>query len=80
MKMMVRGSQATRWFRFIAAIALLICVLALLVPHSAGHGLFIAGVLFFPVFFRWGWELARPTAPRIVLKGSVTPPPNLKPS
>jgi hypothetical protein len=48
--MMVRGSQATRRFRVIAAIALLICVLALLVPHSAGQGLFIAGVLFFPVF------------------------------
>jgi hypothetical protein len=47
---MVRGLQRTRRFQVVAAIALLICVLALLVPHSASHGLSIAGVLFFPVF------------------------------
>lgn len=46
----MRGFQQARRFQLVAAIALLICVLALLVPHSASHGLFIAGVLFFPVF------------------------------
>jgi hypothetical protein len=47
---MVRGFQRTRRFQVVAAIAMLICVLAVLVSHSAGHGFFIAGVLFFPVF------------------------------
>jgi hypothetical protein len=46
----MRGFQRTRRFQVVAAIAMLICVLALLVPHGASHGLFIAGVLFFPVF------------------------------
>jgi hypothetical protein len=48
--MMVSSSQQTRRFRIVTAIVMLICVLALLVPHGAGNGLFFAGVLFFPVF------------------------------
>jgi hypothetical protein len=47
---MMRRSQQNDRFQIIAAIAMLICVLALLVPQGASHGLLIVGVLFFPVF------------------------------
>jgi len=46
----MRRSRQTGRLQVVAAIALLICVLALLVPHGASHGLFVVGVLFFPVF------------------------------
>jgi hypothetical protein len=47
---MMRGSQQTRQFQVITAIVMMVCFLALLVPHAVGHGPFIACVLFFPVF------------------------------
>jgi hypothetical protein len=33
-----------------AVLALLVCLLAMLVSHSGGHGTLVACVLFFPVF------------------------------
>jgi hypothetical protein len=41
--------QTRRWQVF-AVVALLVCLLAMMVAHSGGHGTFVACVLFFPVF------------------------------
>jgi hypothetical protein len=41
--------QMRRW-RIVTAVVMLICFVALLVPHAAGSGSLLACVLFFPVF------------------------------
>jgi hypothetical protein len=41
--------QARRWQVF-TALAMLVCLLALLIPHAGSHVTFVACVLFFPVF------------------------------
>jgi hypothetical protein len=39
-----------RRLQIFTAIVMVICFLALLVPHAGSHGSFVACVLFFPVF------------------------------
>ncbi len=39
-----------RRFQIVTAIVMLICFLALLIPHAGTHGSLLACVLFFPVF------------------------------
>lgn len=48
--MVSTSQQRRRFWVIVTAIVMLICVFALLTSHSVGGGLFIAGVLFFPVF------------------------------
>jgi hypothetical protein len=49
--MMVRSSQKPRRLQVITAIVMMVCFLALLIPHSGSSGPFVAScVLFFPVF------------------------------
>jgi hypothetical protein len=47
---MVRGLLQTRRLQVITAIVMMVCFLALLIPHSGSSGPFVACVLFFPVF------------------------------
>jgi len=42
-------SQMRRW-QIVTAVVMLICFVALLVPHAASSGTLLACVLFFPVF------------------------------
>jgi hypothetical protein len=46
----VRDYLQKRPWQIFTAMVMLICLLALLVPHSGGHGTLVACVLFFPVF------------------------------
>jgi len=41
--------QARRW-QILTAVAMLVCLIALLIPHAGSRVTFIACVLFFPVF------------------------------
>jgi hypothetical protein len=47
---MMRGLQQTRRLQVITAIVMMVCFVALLVPHAGSDGPFVACVLFFPVF------------------------------
>jgi hypothetical protein len=46
----MRGLLQTRRLQVITAIVMMICFLALLIPHTGSNGPVVACVLFFPVF------------------------------
>ena len=46
----MRGHLQKRPWQIFTTMVMLICFLALLVPHSGGRGTLVACVLFFPVF------------------------------
>jgi hypothetical protein len=46
----VKGPIQTRRFQIFVVAVVMVCLLALLIPHAGGHGTFFACVLFFPVF------------------------------
>jgi hypothetical protein len=55
----------TRQLQIVAAVVLLVCLLALLVPQGGAHGGLVAGVLFFPLFLFGLLDLA------LLLRGAV---------
>ena len=55
----MKGQAQSRRLQIIAAVVMLVCFLALLIPHGGGHGTFFACVLFFPVFLFGLLDLAR---------------------
>ena len=46
----MRGHLQTRRLQVVTATVMLICLVALLIPHSVSSGSLLACVLFFPVF------------------------------
>jgi hypothetical protein len=47
---MMRGLLQTRRLQVITAIVMMVCFLALLIPHAGSNGPFVTCVLLFPVF------------------------------
>ena len=47
---MMRSSTQTRQWQILAVVVMLVCLIALLIPHAGSHEIFVVCVLFFPVF------------------------------
>jgi hypothetical protein len=70
--MMKVSLQARRW-RILVSVAMLVCLIALLIPHAGSHLTFVVCVLFFPVFL-FGLLDLREVLRNVVLAGDESLP------